>query len=297
MMPVSCRQADWLPCPDSGPDKLRGVVSNTEDYLAHKRKLNVGQRKQYYVENAIPAIIPRSVFYMVQQEKARRAKIKGAYSCKYALTEIVVCAECGSRYRRTTWSNPKRKQEKRVVWRCINRLKNGTKFCKESPAISEESLHMPIMKGLSEILYDDEKSNFKEDLKRDVLNAMADLIAGTTPEEIDLTISNLQRELLRYAGLAAKEDINSRKYDEKFKMIAKQIEQLREQKCDLEKLSQKKKEYDGQIAEIDKFMDGIRQLDGYDDVLVRQLVKEIRIVSKDRAEMELSSGMTMELNL
>lgn len=26
MIPVSCRQADWLPCSDLGLDKLRGVV-------------------------------------------------------------------------------------------------------------------------------------------------------------------------------------------------------------------------------------------------------------------------------
>lgn len=65
---------------------------------------------------------------------------------------------------------------------------------------------------------------FKEELKQEVLNAMADLCGGTTPEEIDLTISNLQQELLKYAALAAMEDINSRKYDDKFKMIAKQIE-------------------------------------------------------------------------
>lgn len=266
----------------------------TEDYLTHKRKQNVGQRKQYYVENAIPAIIPRSIFYMVQQERAR---LKGAYSSRYALTEIIVCAECGSRYRRTTWSNPKRKQEKRVVWRCINRLKNGTKYCKDSPTVPEETLHTAIMKGLSEILYGDDDLHFKEELKRDILNTMADLTGGTTPEEIDLTISNLQEELLRYAGLAAKEDMNSWKYDDKFKLIAKKIKQLKEQKCDLEKLSEKKKEHEGQIAEIDKFMEGIKQTDEYDDVLVRQLVRGIRIISKNRAEMELNTRLLMNLQI
>lgn len=155
----------------------------------------------------------------------------------------------------------------------------------------EEALHTAIMKGLSEILYGDDDLHFKEELKRDILNTMADLTGGTTPEEIDLTISNLQEELLRYAGLAAKVDMNSRKYDDKIKLIAKQIEQLKEQKCDLEMLSEKKKEHEGQIAEIDKFMEGIKQTDEYDDVLVRQLVREIRIISKNRAEMELNTGM------
>ena len=183
------------------------------------------------------------------------------------------------------------------MWRCINRLKNGTKYCKDSPTVPEEALHTAIMKGLSEILYGDDDLHFKEELKQDILNTMADLTGGTTPEEIDLTICNLQEELLRYAGLTAKEDMNSRKYDDKFRLIAKQIEQLKEQKYDLEKLSEKKKEHEGQIAEIDKFMKGIKQTDEYDDVLVRQLVREVRIISKNRAEMELNTGMQIELQL
>jgi len=31
MMPVRCRQADWLPCPGILLDKLRGVVSNRSE--------------------------------------------------------------------------------------------------------------------------------------------------------------------------------------------------------------------------------------------------------------------------
>ena len=73
--------------------------------------------------------------------------------------------------------------------------------------------------------------------------------------------------------------------------------QLQRKKCDLEMLSEKKKEHERQIAEIDKFMESIKQTDEYDDVLVRQLVREIRIISKNRAEMELNSGMMMDLTL
>lgn len=269
----------------------------TPDFLTHKREVNMGQRKQYYVENALPAIIPKSIYYMVQQEKARRAKVRGGYSSQYALTERLVCGECGKLYRRTTWSNPRRKQEKKVVWRCTNRLKHGTKFCKDSPTMEEESLHRAIMKGLAEVLYSDDEMEFKEELKQDVLNAMADLCGGTTPEEIDLIISNLQQELLKYAALAAREDINSRKYDDKFKMIAKQIEEMKNQKTDLEKLNVKKSEYEGQIREIDQFMEGLKRADEYDDILVRQMVKEIRVLSKERAVMELNTGLQIELTM
>ena len=56
------------------------------------------------------------------------------------------------------------------MWRCINRLKNGTKYCKDSPTVPEEALHTAIMKGLSEILYGDDDLHFKEELKQDIID-------------------------------------------------------------------------------------------------------------------------------
>ena len=42
----------------------------------------------------------------------------GKYS-RYALSNVMICAECGSRYKRVTWTS---RGKKRVVWRCISRL-------------------------------------------------------------------------------------------------------------------------------------------------------------------------------
>ena len=50
----------------------------------------------------------------------------GKYSGKYALTELLVCGECGSPYKRVTWA---RDGKKRIVWRCVSRLEFGTKYC------------------------------------------------------------------------------------------------------------------------------------------------------------------------
>ena len=41
MMPVRCRQADWLPCPGILLDKLRGVVSNIKERQRMESELNV----------------------------------------------------------------------------------------------------------------------------------------------------------------------------------------------------------------------------------------------------------------
>ena len=79
----------------------------TSDYLTKRRVKNAGQQKQYYVKNHHEAIIPKTVYYKIQEEIARRSSLKkagtrkgktaqGVYSSKYALTGIMVCNECGA---------------------------------------------------------------------------------------------------------------------------------------------------------------------------------------------------------
>ncbi|MDD5971250.1 MAG: recombinase family protein [Paraprevotella sp.] len=116
----------------------------TVDCISKTRKINQGEAPMYIVENNHPAIIPREVFNKVQEEIYRRQVIKpksskntftssGKYS-KYALTQVLKCGECGTAYRRVVWTSH---DKRRVVWRCINRLDNGTKYCPDSLTVPE----------------------------------------------------------------------------------------------------------------------------------------------------------------
>lgn len=140
-------------------EKYKGDVllqkSYTVDYLTKTTVKNKGEVTQYYIENNHEGIVSRKVFDMVQKELQRRSslyssKIPGRYSSKYALTGKVVCSECGAKYRRVT--RTKYRGEKKIVWRCIERLINGTKNCKHSPTISEEDLHKAIIDNLKQLL-------------------------------------------------------------------------------------------------------------------------------------------------
>jgi len=115
------------------------------DCIAHTVEVNAGQLPQYFVEDSHPAIVDKDTWNRVQEELARRGskrKVKqtgakteqGKYSSKYALTVLLICGDCGTPYRRVTWS---RNGEKKIVWRCINRLDYGTKYCKKSPTLEE----------------------------------------------------------------------------------------------------------------------------------------------------------------
>ena len=141
-------------------EKYKGdaILNKTyiRDCLSKKVMINNGERPKYYVENNHPAIIDSATFGRVQEEMARRCgkrKVKqvgtkteqGRYSSKYALTELLICGECGTPYRRCTWAA---NGKKKVVWRCINRLDYGKKYCHYSPSIEESVLQEAIMKAV-----------------------------------------------------------------------------------------------------------------------------------------------------
>ena len=138
-------------------DALLGKTYVT-DCISKKVRKNRGERPQCYVEDNHPAIIPREMFYRVREEMARRASKRkvlqkhgrterGKYSAKYALSERLVCGECGSPYKRCTWA---RNGKKRIVWRCVSRLEFGTKYCRHSATMDEDRLHRAIVEAVNE---------------------------------------------------------------------------------------------------------------------------------------------------
>jgi len=134
----------------------------TIDPISGARKKNEGEVAQYLVKNCHPAIISRETFALVQEEMARRSAAKAPeklseppqekviYSGKYALSGIMICGACHSHYHRCTW---KRNGKTCIVWRCQNRLKNGTKYCTNSPTIQEPELHQALVAAINGMLH------------------------------------------------------------------------------------------------------------------------------------------------
>lgn len=106
----------------------------------------------------VPYAIPMELFVAAQFEKDSRTNIQTnndgstkrkttRYSSQNVLSGLLVCAECGSNYRRITRSSGE------VVWRCANRVENGRKsVCKHSLTIIDIVIKDLICKvlGLSE---------------------------------------------------------------------------------------------------------------------------------------------------
>lgn len=292
-------------------EKIMGDVllqkTFTADYLTKRRVKNSGQRKQYYVKNHHEAIIPKTVYYKIQEEIARRSSLRkagtrkgktaqGVYSSKYALTGIMVCNECGAHYRRTTWA---KKGKKVIVWRCINRLEHGTKRCHESPTLKEEVIQEAIMKRLHGLSVDHEEEVFLNGVKEDILRA-AKVIGGACSEgEIDTTIGELRDQLMDFVGMAAKENGGEAWYSDRMRKLGQQITELKKRKENVREQEKKREEYEYLDRAISSIMNSVDKESGeeFDNIFIRQLVREIRVISKGKLQVLLRTGMVLDVDL
>ena len=126
------------------------------DVISKKIVKNVGQMTQYYMPDHHEGIVSREQYNAVKAEMARRSALRSpsktavtgrsCYTSKYALSDRLVCGECGTLYRRCTWTSLGRKYP---VWRCMSRLNYGTKYCHDSPTIKEEPLQAAILAAIN----------------------------------------------------------------------------------------------------------------------------------------------------
>ena len=292
-------------------EKIMGDVllqkTFTADYLTKRRVKNSGQQKQYYVKNHHEAIIPKTAYYKIQEEIARRSSLKkagtrkgktaqGVYSSKYALTGIMVCNECGAHYRRTTWA---KNGKKVIVWRCINRLEHGTKRCHESPTLKEEVIQEAIMGKLHSLSIDQEEENFLNGVKEDILRAARIVGGACTEEEINKTIEELRDQLMDYVGMAAREHGGENWYSDRMRKLGLQISELKKRRESIREQEKIRDEYEYLDQEISRIIGETGGATGaeFDNIFIRQIVREIRVISKNKLQIQLRTGMVLDVNL
>lgn len=130
------------------------------DCISRKTIRNNGQLPKYLLPDHHEGIVDRQTFDAVQTEMARRnagrspsrknaPTGRASYASKYALSERLVCGECGTLYRRCVWA---KRRKKRTVWRCVSRLDYGTKYCHNSPTLDEEPLQKAILAAINTVM-------------------------------------------------------------------------------------------------------------------------------------------------
>lgn len=275
------------------------------DCISKKVKKNQGERAMYYVENNHPAIISREVFDQVRNEMTRRSSKRkvlqksgktelGKYSGKYALTELLVCGECGSPYKRVTWA---RNGKKRIVWRCVSRLEFGTKYCHNSPTLDESKLHSAILAAMNEF------AAIRQEVCPDVL-AMAEEAkqalsqAGAKLLELKKHLEAVSREQSDLLDRLL-ENMGDVELNAKMKALTDEKESLKAQILDTQQMEVSLEE---QAARHQQMWDSIMECStGYtefDDEFVRQIIQKITVEDEEIIRIHFrDSEMVMEQEL
>lgn len=283
-------------------EKYKGdsIINKTyvTDCISKKTKVNNGERPKFYVENSHPAIIDKQIFDKVQEEMARRTskrKVKqvgtkteqGKYSSKYALTELLFCGECGTPYRRVTWTV---KGKKKIVWRCINRLDYGKKYCKNSPSIEENALQSAIMRAISESAT--ENIEVLDVLKQHIaMGLMVEEDNIDNSLEYQIRLNDLNKQYNELLGKIKFGDENTSNIEQMLEQVIKEKREIQNRLDQYKKQQESVKKAKSRLDEIYDVIDILKNHPmSYDDYIVRQVIDCIKVIDVNTIQIMLKSG-------
>ena len=273
------------------------------DVISKKVIKNVGQMAQYYMPDHHEGIVSREQYNAVKAEMARRSALRSpsksavtgrsCYTSKYALSDRLVCGECGTLYRRCTWTSLGRKYP---VWRCTSRLNYGTKYCHESPTVKEEPLQAAILAAINSAM-------------------------SNKPALLDRIKNAVSLELLPVQGQTMSlADIESRlvQFDEQFqRLLAEAIDAEDKESCNTQfaeilaeqtALKKQKEEILQSSVDTDRICTRMKQAEQaienatstipeWNENAVRQIVERVTILSADEILVRIKGGAEIKQRL
>lgn len=278
--------------------------SFVSDCINRKVIRNTGQLPMYLVQNHHEGIVDRKTFDAVQAEMARRNAGKSpskknastgmtSYASKYALSERLVCGECGTLYRRCTWTC---KGQKRIVWRCVSRLDYGKKYCHHSPTLDEAPLQRAILAAINSAM-----SN-KDHLIRQLQSAMELELAPMPGDHMSLAdieqrlqeLGEQVREIVAKAAATKEVQVHA----PLLKEIADEMDALKKKRALIESQRQT---HEHAFRRIEIATDAMEQtstnISQWDEALIRQLVDTVKVHSAEKITVYLRGGIEIQQNL
>ena len=271
--------------------------SYTIDCITHKRVKNNGEKNKYILHDCHPAIIDRDTYNRTQQELTRRCTIKqrsdkavtaqGRYASKYALTDIMICGECGTPYRRVVWNSHGKKLP---VWRCINRLDHGNRYCKHSPSLNEEHLQQAIIDAINTAYT--HNTAFLQSMENNIAVVLNDEDKNNTERvRIESRLAEIDKARDDLIQLVTSGSVGEDSLDKEFEALNDEESYLKTQ---LEAMKSQTEKRDEVRYSIMSAVEGIGEMETtmteYDEVAVRKMIECIRVLSKTEIQIVFKGG-------
>ena len=303
--------------PQWHPAVLQSILSNekycgdvlrqktyVEDTISKRIRKNTGQRPMYLIQDHHEGIVSREMFQAVQAELARRnagkapsqkqaPTGKAKYSAKYALSDRLVCGECGSLHRRCVWTHHGKRRD---VWRCISRIDYAFKYCHNSPTLDEKPLQGAILAAINSVM------SRKEVLVGQIADSMRmELLpsdgSGVSIGDLDRLIKEQEQRFEElFATVKSNQDFVARA--DEFKAINEELSLLKEKRALLMETQNKDA---AAVWRIDHALDlldtGVSELTEWDEATIRQLVDTVKVISKKKILVILRGGIQIEQDM
>lgn len=274
-----------------------------ENCITKKVKKNRGEMAKYLILNNHPAIISESTFKLVQMEMSRRSSMprksdnaitqQGKYSGKYVFTDLLICGECGSPYRRKTWIQ---NGNKRRVWRCLNRMEHGKTLCPNSITVEEERLKRAVCRGISKTIEN------KKDVMNLILSNLAYAVTGhvDTLELFAITqqLKTLDQLMEDTVSLASNTTGDIHRLEQEIKSISEQMVALRNRLSLIQSRVAANEKVNAEVEKIKELLTSDNMdFTEFSDTNIRRMTQYIRVKKEGKIIINLKGGVQIEENM
>lgn len=262
--------------------------SYIEDAVSHKKKINFGERKQYYAENTHEPIISRETFSIAQRLLAERGKkFSGSEIKKYPLSMKIYCQNCGSSYKRKMIKH-------KVYWVCREHdFDSGSCPCKGLP---EETIYAAFIKTHNKLLAHHTEILLPMQLSMQALHSRK-FSGNVRVMDIYKEIAKLREQIHVLTKLRTKGFLNEAKYQEQTTEQNRKIHKLQKE---LQRLTQAEDEND--ILEQIDVLIGIFEkrkhlMVSFEPETFDMLINKIVASGQDKLEFQLIGGLNLTENI
>lgn len=290
-------------------NKILGILTNEKytgnailgktykpDVLSKSRLKNEGQAPSYYVENSHPAIITQEMFDMVQEEKRRRSELRstvktgrGRYSSKYALSGLLICGDCGGKFRR--FGRRLKSGEYIPTWVCVTHQNNHT-ACAMKP-LKEADICSAYKRAIDGMIgsYSDIVATVKRSIEEEMKNKQT-----TDSSNVEEELLMIRKDVIELFKKKRSGEITSNEYESEYARYSEKIIELEKTLEDTKSIEVQNQLLKTRLEKAFEILDS-KEIDYMEDNVMRALLDCIKVEGKHSLEFQFKCGINIRENI
>ncbi|HHZ9008688.1 recombinase family protein [Enterococcus faecalis] len=286
---------------------IRGIIKN-EKYIgdalfgktftddSFKRKVNRGDKNQYFMEGHHSAIIDKETFEQAQQMLVQNAKSKNIvqeddkYQNRYSFSGILKCGECGGTFKRRIQT--KNKNEKYVAWACTTHLKD--KHSCSMKFIKDEQIKLAFITMMNKLIFSHQI--LLKPLLADVRSTTY-TVDNTQIVVLDDELEKLKKQQDNLVQFVANGYIDRPTFVKEQNQLTKQMDDLENKRKMLTVAISKGFDNLESLEELVKFTKQDQMLTSFEDTHFVIFVDEVVILSRTELVFKLKCGLKLKERL